>query len=575
MVYLPLPREVTGATTLLRMLLPVLRRDLQMVGLAGLVAGLVGAQIPIVTGIIVDRIIPSGERFLLVEAAAALLVATAVVLIFGVARETALLRINGRSSLVLRAAVWDRVLKLPASFFRSYTSGELRQRISGIEAMRRVLITVVLTSTITAAFSVFSFALLITYDVKLALVCLVLALLIVAINFGVALLQLRHYRKQVEYAGRLSGFVFELLDGIVKLRIAGAELRAFSRWADHYADERETIIAAQRIGSHASAFMPGFSMLSLATIYASAGWLVGTDFTAGTFIAFLSAFGGLQAGVGGLGSAILALVDALPDWRRALPVLEAEPETKADAADPGVLSGAIEVFNVSFGYQESAPVLHDVTLSVAAGEHVAIVGSSGSGKSTLVRLLLGLEKPDSGTIMFDGQDIASLDPTLVRRQIGVVTQNGRVYAGSILENVRGAMPATLEDCMQACIDAGLERDLEQLPMGLHTPLTEGGSSLSGGQRQRLLIARALLGKPRIIIFDEATSALDNRTQAIVTESLEKLSITRIVVAHRLSTIRNADRICLIEKGTITESGTYAQLIKRKGAFAALVAKQLD
>ena len=507
--------------------------------------------------------------------AAALLVATAVVLIFGVARETALLRINGRSSLMLRAAVWDRVLKLPASFFRSYTSGELRQRISGIEAMRRVLITVVLTSTITAAFSVFYFGLLITYDVKLALVCLVLALLIVAINFGVALLQLRHYRKQVEYAGRLSGFVFELLDGIVKLRIAGAELRAFSRWADHYADERETIIAAQRIGSHASAFMPGFSMLSLATIYASAGWLVGTDFTAGTFIAFLSAFGGLQAGVGGLGSAILALVDALPDWRRALPVLEAEPETKADAADPGVLSGAIEVFNVSFGYQESAPVLHDVTLSVAAGEHVAIVGSSGSGKSTLVRLLLGLEKPDSGTIMFDGQDIASLDPTLVRRQIGVVTQNGRVYAGSILENVRGAMPATLEDCMQACIDAGLERDLEQLPMGLHTPLTEGGSSLSGGQRQRLLIARALLGKPRIIIFDEATSALDNRTQAIVTESLEKLSITRIVVAHRLSTIRNADRICLIEKGTITESGTYAQLIKRKGAFAALVAKQLD
>ncbi|MEM8877863.1 MAG: NHLP bacteriocin export ABC transporter permease/ATPase subunit [Pseudomonadota bacterium] len=573
MIYLSMPEEISGVGALLRMVLPVIRRDLQIVALAGLVAGLVGALIPIATGFIVDSIIPSGRRLMLAEIAFALLVAAGVSLLFAIARETALLRIDGRASLVLRAAVWDRVLKLPASFFKGYSSGDLRQRIAGVETMRNVLVSVILAATVTAAFSVFYLGLLMFYDWRLALVALALILLIVALNFGAGLMQLRFYRRQVELAGWLSGFVFEILEGIIKLRIAGAELRAFSRWADRYADEREAIVAARRIGGHVSALMPTLSILSLATLFASAGLLTGPDFTAGRFIAFLAAFGALQAGIGGLGSAVLDLVDAIPEWQRALPVLQAEPEVPTDAADPGTLTGTVEAVGVSFGYGEAAPVLRDLNFSVAAGEHVALVGPSGSGKSTLVRLLLGLEKPDSGTVMFDGQDLAGLDTTLVRRQIGVVTQNGRVFAGTLMENIRGASPATLEQCHQACIDAGLEKDLEQFPMGLHTPLTEGGPTLSGGQRQRLLIARALLGQPRIIIFDEATSALDNRTQAIVTESLERLSITRIVVAHRLSTIRNADRICVIVDGSIVQSGSYGQLRRRKGAFAELVQRQ--
>ena len=276
----------------------------------------------------------------------------------------------------------------------------------------------------------------------------------------------------------------------------------------------------------------------------------------------------------GLGRALLRIVEVWPDWERARPILQAEMEAPVHAADPGRLEGRVELTNITFGYDDKAPVLEDVSLAVAPGEHVAIVGPSGSGKSTLVRVILGLEQPGRGTVLFDGQDLAGLDPTLVRRQIGVVTQTGRLMAGSIMENVRGASDLSYEDCLAACIAAGLEDDLKAFPMGLHTPLTEGGTTLSGGQRQRLLIARALVNRPRILVFDEATSALDNRTQGIVTESLNRLDVTRIVVAHRLSTIRDADRIFVLEAGKVRERGTYDELMQADGLFRQLAERQL-
>jgi ATP-binding cassette subfamily C protein len=215
-----------------------------------------------------------------------------------------------------------------------------------------------------------------------------------------------------------------------------------------------------------------------------------------------------------------------------------------------------------------------VSLQCRPGEFVALVGPSGSGKSTLLRLLLGFEAPEAGAIRYDRRDLAALDARAVRRQIGTMLQNGRLLAGDIFTNIVGASTLTLEDAWAAARLAGLDEDIRQLPMGMHTVLSDGASTLSGGQRQRLLIARAIVHKPRLLFFDEATSALDNRTQEIVGESLERLAVTRLVIAHRLSTIQKADRIYVLERGRIVESGTYRELMQRRGVFAALARRQL-
>ena len=229
---------------------------------------------------------------------------------------------------------------------------------------------------------------------------------------------------------------------------------------------------------------------------------------------------------------------------------------------------------MTFHYQQDLPpALQDVSFKVRPGEFVAFVGPSGSGKSTLLRVLLGFEEPDSGSVYFDGQDFSRLDVQAVRSQIGVVLQSGRIMAGDFFTNIVGSTAHTLEDAWEAARMAGLAEDIEAMPMGMHTVVSEGANTLSGGQRQRLLIARAIVSKPRIVFFDEATSALDNRTQAIVSESLERLNATRIVIAHRLSTIRNASCLYVMERGRIVQSGTYDALVALEGPFADLARRQ--
>jgi ABC-type bacteriocin/lantibiotic exporter with double-glycine peptidase domain len=272
---------------------------------------------------------------------------------------------------------------------------------------------------------------------------------------------------------------------------------------------------------------------------------------------------------------IAAVVNSKPAWERAAPLLRNVPEGGAAKRDPGTLTGAIEMTNVAFRYAAETPmVLQGLSLKVAAGEFVALVGASGSGKSTTVRLMLGNVAPLAGAIQYDSMDLAHLDIPLVRRQIGVVLQNGKLMPGSIFENIMGAHHGTLDDAWEAARQAGIEPEIKALPMGMHTILTEATAAFSGGQIQRFMIARALVGKPRILILDEATSALDNVTQSIVTNALSRLAVTRIVVAHRLSTVKSADRICVFDGGRIVQSGTYDQLVAAKGPFAELARRQL-
>jgi ATP-binding cassette subfamily C protein len=292
-------------------------------------------------------------------------------------------------------------------------------------------------------------------------------------------------------------------------------------------------------------------------------------------VAFYAAFGSFVLAAQALAEASLGLLAIVPFYERLAPILTALPESDEGRGHPGRLRGGLSVSHVRFRYHADAPwVLDDVSFDVQPGEFVALVGASGSGKSTLLRLLLGFERPGSGAVRYDGQDLSALDARAVRRQIGVVLQESRLLPTDIFRNIVGNSSRTPQDAWEAAEMAGLGEDVRQMPMGLHTVVSEGGGTFSGGQRQRLLIARAIVNRPRLIFLDEATSALDNKTQAVVTQSMDRLDATRIVIAHRLSTVVNADRIIYLEGGQVREEGTYQELLAKGGLFAQLARRQM-
>ena len=295
----------------------------------------------------------------------------------------------------------------------------------------------------------------------------------------------------------------------------------------------------------------------------------------GQFLAFTSAMTAVIATVMTAVGNLTSVLSIIPMYERMKPIMDELPETRTGTSDPGELTGSIEMAHVSFRYNSDGPLtLKDVSLKADPGEFIALVGPSGSGKSTMLRLFIGFETPESGSIFYDGQRLTELDIQAVRRQLGVVIQGGRLLSGSIYQCITGGSRLTTEEAWEAARMAALDKEIEAMPMGMHTVIGEGGSGLSGGQRQRLLIAQAIVRKPRVVLFDEATSALDNLSQAQVSESLEGLQATRIVIAHRLSTVRNADRIYVLVRGEIVESGSYDELMANGGAFFDLAKRQI-
>ncbi len=266
-----------------------------------------------------------------------------------------------------------------------------------------------------------------------------------------------------------------------------------------------------------------------------------------------------------------------PMYENMKPILQTLPESTENAVMPGDLQGEIEITGVTFGYdKEQEPVLKDFSLHVRPGEYIGVVGPSGCGKSTLLKLLLGFEKPQRGKIYYDNLDIDSLDKAELRKKFGVVLQDGGLISGNIYENISITAPDVTRERVDEVVDGvGLGEDIAQMPMGLHTVVSEESGTISGGQKQRILIARAIIGKPKLVFLDEATSALDNTTQAQIGETLDKLDATKIVIAHRLSTVIGCDRIIVMDEGRIKEEGTYDELMKRKGMFYELASRQLS
>ncbi len=553
-------------------------RDYSTALLMGAAVGLLGMVTPMATGMLFDVVIPASDRSQLLQLSMALVAGLLATAMFEVARGVALLRAEGKMDYIIQSAVWDRLLSLPTAFFRSYSAGDLAVRANGINAIRQMLSGQVMHTLMAVVFSIFNLGLLFYYNLSLAL--LALALVAVAIGFttSTSLIRLRHERKLADIEGRISGLLFQLLGGIAKLRTSGAEGRAFYNWAMLFASQQEHQFKATMVRNTLGVFNAVFPVAANICIYGVVAFYLGdkANFSTGSFLAFNAAFGGFLGAMLGTTAAITAVLDIIPMYERSKPILQALPEVTGDKAHPGTLMGDIEIAHLSFSYSVDGPtILNDVSMHIKSGEFVAIVGASGSGKSTLLRLLLGFEQASSGAIYYDQQDISGLDIGALRRQLGVVLQNGQLMSGDIFTNILGsAATLTLDDAWEAATQAGMADDIRAMPMGMHTVVSDGGGTLAGGQRQRLLIARAIVNRPRILLFDEATSALDNRAQELVSSSLEQLRATRIVIAHRLSTIVNADRIFVLDQGQLVQTGSYDELMSCNGLFADLVRRQI-
>ncbi len=552
------------------------QRDMVTIGLMGVLVGLLGLLTPVATGHLIDAVIPSADHGQLAQLTLALIAVAFGTTMFELTRGFSQLRLEGKMDGVLQSAVWDRLLKLPATFFSNYTAGDLAMRANGITEIRRALSGTTLSSMLSALFSVLSLGLMFLYSSTLAWIGLGLVLLAITISAGLSWITLRHERQLAEVEGRISGLVLQLLNGVAKLRASGAESRAFARWSKAFGQQQTLAFKAENSRNVVQVVNAVFPLLTSMVFFAAMAFMLDAGgLTTGEFLAFNAAAGTFTGAMVGLTNTVIGVLGIVPIYERAKPILRGIPEVDDAKADPGQLEGAIEVSNVSFSYGPDQPlILQDVSLQIHPGEFVALVGPSGSGKSTLFRLLLGFEQPNAGSIYYDGQELAGLDITAVRRQLGVVLQNGSLMAGDIFTNIIGSAPLTLRDAEEAAKMCGLDEDIKAMPMGMHTVVSDGGGTLSGGQRQRLLIARAIVTKPRILYFDEATSALDNRTQAIVSASLEKLQATRVVVAHRLSTVINADRIFVLQGGRIVEQGCYDELLQQGGLFAELAKRQV-
>ncbi|MFI6897884.1 NHLP bacteriocin export ABC transporter permease/ATPase subunit [Streptomyces sp. NPDC050256] len=578
-LYRPLPEAVHDVPSLLRFgLSPSLGhgRDLTRFAVAAVLVALIGLVIPVMTGKVLGTFVTSAERDLIVQGALVVMASGLVTAALSVVQNLAVLRMESRAGAAMQAGLWNRLLSLPAAFFTRYSTGELGTTVLGVTAAQELLSGMLTTAVLALMTGLANLALVFFYDVRLALLAVALTSCGVLVAAVAGRLQLRWSRREYQHDQAMSAMVFQLLTAMPKLRVAAAEERAFAEWTRLAAQGHALSARVRRIQNAVTTFNAGFPLVCSAIVFAVTAGALHGQIPLATFLPFYAAFNLLlSAGLQFTAAAVTA-VGTVPMLEKLAPILHATPENDGTKADPGDLSGRVSVSHLSFRYGQDGPlVLDDISLTAQPGEFIAVVGASGSGKSTLLRLLLGFETPLAGSVLYDGQDLAELDISAVRRQCGVVLQNGALQPGGIQANIVGSAGHTLDDAWAAAEMAGFADDIRAMPMGMDTVLSEGSNTLSGGQRQRLMIARALVARPRLVFFDEATSALDNPTQGLVAESTRRLNATRLVIAHRLSTVIDADRIVVMEGGRIVQQGTYEQLLaETDGPFARLASPQL-
>ena len=571
--YKPLPMKKLGIPDLLIYMKNCMTSgDLILIMLASLAVVIVGQIEPNIYNVVTGVALQNRRVNLLAGAAAFLVAAAFAGEILSMVRSLLMERINTKTSQAVDASVMMRILSLPVSFFRKFSSGELSQRATSINSLCSMMINNLLSVGLSSLMSLLYITQIFRFAPALVWPSIAIILTTVVMSVAVSFVQIGITRRKMELSAKEVGMSYATLNGIQKIRLSGSENRVFARWAQLYAKDARLEYNPPMFLKMSGVITTAISLTGTVILYYLA---VRSGVSGSQYIAFSAAYGRVMAAFSSLAGIAVSVASIQPVLEMAEPILKAEPEVARDKEPVSKLSGNIEVSHVTFRYEENTPyILQDLSLKIRAGEYVAIVGRTGCGKSTLVRLLLGFEKPEKGTVFYDRYDLNAVDPRSVRKQIGVVIQNGQLFQGDIYSNIIISAPQlSMDEAWEAAEIAGIADDIREMPMGMYTIISEGQGGISGGQKQRLMIARAIAPKPNILIFDEATSALDNKTQKQVSDALDKLHCTRIVIAHRLSTIRNCDRILLMDQGMIIEQGSYDELIEKKGVFADLVARQ--
>lgn len=546
--------------------------DFVMIAMATLALSLIGMISPMISKLLFDRVLTSGSiRLLLSIAFFSVCVSVSTLLITAV-KNMITSRIETKLSISVDAATMMRIMSLPADFFKKYSSGELSSRASQVGVLCKMLASTVLSTGLTSVFSLIYISQIFVYAPDLVVPALIIILVTVVFSLTSSVVQMKLSTRQMELSGKESGMTYALISGIQKIKLAGAEKRAFARWGNLYAENAKVTYDPPTFIKLNSVISLAISLVGTIVMYSMA---VRSGVSVADYYAFNTAYAMVSGAFMALAGIALSAAQIKPILNMVKPFFDAVPEVSGGKQVLTRLSGGIELNNVSFRYSENMPLIIDnLSLKIRPGQYVAIVGKTGCGKSTLMRLLLGFEHPQKGAVYYDGKDLERIDLRSLRRRIGVVMQNGKLFLGDIYSNIVISAPwLSQKDAWEAAELAGIADDIRKMPMGMNTVISEGSGGISGGQRQRLMIARAIAPKPKILMLDEATSALDNLTQKKISESLDSLKCTRLVIAHRLSTIKQCDRIIVLDHGKIIEDGKYDELIEKNGFFAELVARQ--
>lgn len=550
----------------------------------GFLGGLLVLAPAVAVGLVTGEIIPSGSLSSLISTIVAMIAAALIGALLQMLQGTTLMCIEGRAITWASAALWDRLLGLPQAFFRRFTAGDLAVRVMTFQALRDLISGMVANTALSIVFLLPAFSMIFLYDLVLGWVSFVIGVLGSAATITFGLLQKNPQRRVHEASRRLTGDLLAFINGIHKLRSNRAEGAATAAWARRYREQKDAELEIGRLNDHLVAASSAIPLLAAGTIIGVALSRGSGGIETGDFLAVFAASMIFYEAVVRLGQSFEAVAMIIPgyeqikpilDYKRIKPILEAVPEKSHAGSLSSELRGEVHFDHVSFRYAEHSPlILDDVSIHVNPGEFVAIVGESGAGKTTLLQLALGLEEPVIGSVQYDGRNLAHLNRRAVRRQIGVVMQDGALIPGNILDNITGSLgDLTAKDAWQAAHLAAVDDEISSMPMQMYTLVGDSDATFSGGQAQRIRIAAALARQPRIVFLDEATNWLDTDNQAKVMRGIENLSVTRIVIAHRLSTIRKADRIYVLDGGKVVQQGGFDELFEAEGLFRSLMLRQ--
>ncbi len=574
--YRPFKKEPIKLRYLIGFALKPQIRDIVRVLSSQLLLGIFALFIPIATGYLFETVVPNSDIDLLSQFIIGLTVSVFSMMAFNIIQMISLIRIKFKMTLSVQSAVWNRLLNLPVNFFRKFYAGDLADRAGGIDAIQERMTGVVLQGLLTGVFSLLTLALMLYYSRWLTLIAIgllsVTAFVIVIFN----IIQLGYQRRHYAVNGKLQGFMLQLLTAISKLRVANKEANAYEQWAIQFSKKTRILFKSGTLHYYLDIFQVFFTIINLIVLF-HVVVAEGEKLSFGQFIAFNAAYGQFIASFFALTGILTQILGIIPLYERVKPILLAEHESNDSSKIAISIQGGVEVSDLCFSYSQAddAPlVLKNISMKIKPQQFIAIVGLSGSGKSTLLRLLMGFEKPISGCICYDGYDLSDLNVASLREKMGIVLQSQPLLPGTILENLIGTAELSEEKAWQLARITAIDADIAAMSMKMHTMMVQSGQSLSMGQRQRIALARALAHQPRLLLLDEATSAIDNTTQQLIYDNLAKLSMTKVITAHRLSTIANADMIYVFEKGEIVQQGNYNDLISQPGLFIQLVKRQM-